>query len=122
MGGRLTPERFSRSSAGLIAHERQEFVAGLFVVAERAEHGASNSLAVLLFHAAHLHAQVARFDDYADALRRDFFLDGFGDLAGHAFLNLQATGKHVDQPGDFAQTDYLVAWQVSDVRFAKKRE
>ena len=91
----------------LWADQREEFVAGLLVFTELAEHGAGDGLAVLLFHSAHLHAQVARFDDDADALRSDFFLDGIGDLASHAFLNLQAARKHVDQASDFAESNYL---------------
>ena len=74
------------------AHQGQEFVPGLLVVAEGAEHGAGDRLAVLLFHSAHLHAEVARFNDHAHALRADFLGDGVGDLAGHALLNLQAAG------------------------------
>ena len=91
----------------LWADQREEFVPGLLVFAERAEHGTGDGLAVLLFHSAHLHAQVACFDYDADALRSDFFLDGIGDLAGHAFLNLQAAREHVDQARDFAETNHL---------------
>src|SRR5204863_9265900 len=40
----------------LAADQREEFVAGLFVFAESAEHGAGNGLAVLLLYTAHLHA------------------------------------------------------------------
>src|ERR1700730_221113 len=104
------------------AHERQEFVAGLFVVAELTEHSAGHGLTVLLFYTAHLHAKMPGFDDDADALRSDFFFDGLGNLAGHALLNLQAAGEHVDQARDLAETDDPLARQIRDVGFSEKRQ
>src|SRR5437762_1413015 len=86
-------------------NEREKFIARLLVVAESAEHGAGDGLAMLFLNAAHLHAQMAGFDDYADALRSDFFLDRFRDLAGHAFLNLQPPREHIDQARYFARID-----------------
>src|SRR5205807_9228410 len=74
----------------LAAHEREKLVARLLIVTESAEHGASDGLSMLFFHAAHLHAEMAGFDNHADTLRGDFFLDGLRDLAGQALLNLQA--------------------------------
>src|SRR6266852_4788746 len=49
----------------LPAHERQKFVARLLIVAESAEHGAGHCGPVLLLHAAHLHAEMASFDNHA---------------------------------------------------------
>src|ERR1700687_4382572 len=104
------------------ADQCQEFVAGLLVFAESAEHGTGNRRAVLLFDTAHLHAQVAGFDDHTHTLRRDFFLDRFGDLTRHALLNLQAPSEHIHQACDFAEADDFVAWQIRNVRFAEKRQ
>src|SRR5713226_5034787 len=87
----------------LPAHERQKFVARLLIVAESAEHGAGHCGPVLLLHAAHLHAEMASFDNHADTLGGDFFLYGVRDLAGHALLNLEAARKHVDHAGDLAE-------------------
>src|SRR5438067_1032947 len=87
----------------LPAHEREKLVSGLLIVTESAEHGASDGLPMLLFHSAHLHAEMAGFDNHADTLRSDFFLDGLGDLAGKALLNLQAAREHVDHAGDLAE-------------------
>src|SRR5438552_1129427 len=103
-------------------NEREKFIARLFVVAKRAEHRAGNSLAVLLFHAAHLHAKMARFDNDADALRRDLFFDRARNLAGHAFLNLQPPREHVHKPRHFAQAQNFFRRQIGDVRFAEKRK
>jgi hypothetical protein len=36
---------------------------------------------------------MAGFNDHADALGLDYFLDGFGDLGGEALLNLKAPGE-----------------------------
>src|SRR5882762_7088878 len=78
------------------ADQREKLVARLLIVTESAKHGASHRRAMLFFHAAHLHAEVAGFDNHSDTLRSNFFLDGFRDLARYAFLNLQAARKHVD--------------------------
>src|SRR5713226_6546850 len=94
------------------ADQRQKFVARLLIVTERTEHGAGDSLAMLFFHAAHLHAEMASFDNHADALRSDFFLDGLRDLAGHALLNLQAARKHVYHAGDLAEPQNPLVRQV----------
>src|SRR6266567_7756287 len=83
-------------SAILRPDERQKLVTGLLVVAEGPEHGAGNRLAMLFFHAAHLHAEVTSFDNHANALWSDFLLNRFRDLAGHAFLNLQPPREHID--------------------------
>ena len=89
-------------------------------MAERAKHGAGDGLAVLLFHAAHLHAEVAGFNDDADAFGTDFFFDGLSDLAGHALLNLQATSEHVDQTRDFAEAEYTLVGQIGYVGLTEK--
>src|SRR6266404_6255874 len=104
------------------ANEREKLVARLLVVAKSTEHGAGDGLAVLFFHAAHLHAQVASFDDYADALRSDFFLDRFRDLAGHAFLNLQPPREHVDQSRDFAEAKNALLRQIGHMSLAEERK
>ena len=103
------------------AYESEKLVAGLLVVAETAEHGAGDGLAVLLFDAAHLHAEVARFDDHADAFGTDLFLDGLGDLAGHALLNLQAAREHVYQASDLAEAEDALVRQIGHMGFAEKR-
>ena len=102
------------------ANQRQKFVAGLLVVTESSEHSAGDGLAVLFFDAAHLHAEVAGFDDYADALRGDFFLDGLGNLAGEALLYLQAAREHVNDAGDLAEAQDALVGKIGDVRFAEE--
>ena len=77
---------------------------------------------MLFLNAAHLHAQMAGFDDYADALRSDFFLDRFRDLAGHAFLNLQPPREHIDQARDFAEAKNALLRQIGHVSLAEERK
>src|ERR1700674_2632484 len=102
--------------------EGEKLVARLLVVTEGTEHGAGHRRAVLLFHAAHLHTEMAGFDNHADTLRGDFFLEGLRDLAGHALLNLQAARKHVDYACDLAEPQNTLIRQIGHVGFAKERQ
>jgi hypothetical protein len=70
--------------------------------------------------AAHHHAQMARLDDDAHALRIDGFLNGVGDLAGEPLLHLQAASKHFNEARDLAEADHLAFGDVGDVDFAEK--
>jgi hypothetical protein len=114
-------ERLSYSLGIFRAHERKELVARLLVVAEAAEHGAGHSLPMLFFDAAHLHAEVAGFDDHANAFGTDFFLNRRGDLAGEAFLDLQAAREHIDEARDFTQPDDTLVGKIGYVALAKER-
>src|SRR5437660_296090 len=102
--------------------ERQKFVACLFVVTESAEHRAGDGLTMLLFHAAHLHAEMASFDDYTHSLRSDFLLNRFRNLAGQPFLNLQTPSEHIDQTRDFAEAKHALFRQIGDVSLAEERQ
>src|SRR5271169_3910532 len=82
---------------------------------ENANHGRRDGGGILLFDAAHHHAEVAGFDDDADALRCDGFLDRVGNLAGEALLHLQAAREDLDEARDFAESDHLAVGNVSDV-------
>ena len=73
-----------------LTDEREEFGAGFFRVAEASEHGAGDGGGVLLLDPAHHHAEVSGFDDDADALWFDDFLNGFRDLGCEPLLDLQA--------------------------------
>src|SRR5581483_10357608 len=109
------------ASAPLGPHEREEFVACLLVVAERSKHGAGDGLAELLFHAAHLHAKMARLDNDPDALRREVFFDGVRDLARHAFLSLKPPREHFQEARDFAEPQNFLVRQIVDMRFSENR-
>src|SRR5229473_4150486 len=106
----------------LPAHEREKFVARLLIVTESAEHGAGHRRAMLLLHTAHLHAEVAGFDNHADALGSDFLLDGLRDLAGQALLNLQPAREHVHDAGDLAEPQNTLVREIGDVGLAEKRQ
>src|SRR4051812_35746055 len=75
---------------------------------------------MLLFHSSHHHAEVTGLDDYADALRLNYLLNGFGDLCREAFLNLQTTRKEFDQAWNFTEPDHLSIRDISDVHFAEE--
>src|SRR5258708_12882315 len=78
---------YRRELGPSVSDQRQEFVARLLVVPERAEHGARDCLAVLLLYAAHLHAKMACFNDYAYAFGPDLLPHPSLNLAGHPLLN-----------------------------------
>src|SRR4051794_11397896 len=76
-----------KAVAVAITNEREEFFAR-FDVAERALHARSDGGGMLLFDTAHHHAEVAGFDDDADAERVDDLLNRLSDLGGEALLYL----------------------------------
>src|SRR5258708_34390344 len=65
---------------------------------------------------------MAGFDDDGYALRLDYPLNGFGDLSGEAFLNLEAAGEEFDQARDFAEADYFAVGNVGDMDFSEERQ
>src|SRR5262249_21410921 len=71
------------------------------LIAERAEHRAGDGERILLFDAAHRHAEVRRFHDDGDAERIDRVADRVRDLIREALLHLQASREDVDEPRDF---------------------
>src|SRR5271168_5089663 len=108
-------ERASRGKAGIVtsASERGsgsesleaslppfpnegEKLASGALLTEDAAHRRGHSGGILLLHAAHHHAQVARLDHHADALRGDRRLDRIRDLLRQPLLHLEAAGKNVD--------------------------
>src|SRR5712692_9521939 len=119
---RPAAESVDRKLGTLPAHQRQKLIPRLLIVTERAEHGAGHRRAVLLLHAAHLHAEMAGFDNHANTLWSDFFLDGLGDLAGHALLNLQAAREHVNHAGNLAEPQHTLVRQLGHVGLAEKRQ
>ena len=105
------------AAAGL-PQQGQKLVPGLLTLAEAAQHGAGHCPGVLLFHAAHHHAEVAGLADNADAFGVQNSLNRLGDLLRQPLLHLQPAGKHVDDPGNLTQADYLVLGQVGHVHLA----
>ncbi len=77
---------------------------------------------MLLFYPAHHHAEMARFNDHADALWLDGFLNGLGNLRGQPFLDLQAAGEDFDQARNLAQADDFAVRNICDMDFAKERQ
>src|SRR5579862_4212063 len=84
------PPLLALDAVWTLADQRQEFAARLFFITEAAQHRTGNGCGVLLFDAAHHHAEMARFNHHSHALRLDYLLDGLGNLRCQALLNLQA--------------------------------
>ncbi len=103
-----------------MAGEVEEFVAGGDGVVEAAEHGRGDHAGVLLFDAAHHHAQVLGFDDDADALGLEGVHEGAGDLVGETLLHLEAAGEEVGEAGELADANDLAAGDVADVADAEE--
>src|SRR5215472_8292471 len=118
---RRTIRCFPRSRL-LAFDEGEKFVAGLLVFAEGAEHGAGDGGGLLLFDATHDHAEMAGFDDDANAFGAELFFDGAGDLISEALLNLQAAGVHVDEARDFAEAEDFFLWNVGDMAAPEEGE
>src|SRR5271165_4244022 len=77
---------------------------------------------MLLFDAAHHHAEVARFNDYAHAQRLNRLLNRLGDLHRQALLHLKPASEYFHQSRHLAQSDDLTFWYVCDVHFAEERQ
>src|SRR5947208_16472396 len=77
---------------------------------------------MLLFYSAHHHAEMARFNDHANSLWLDGFLNGLGNLRGQPLLDLQAAGEDFDQARNLAQADDFAVRNICDVNFAKERQ
>ena len=61
-----------------------------------------------------------RFDHHCNTEGAGDLLDGFGDLPAEVFLDLQAACVHVDDAGDFRQTEYLAVGDIGDMGLADK--
>src|SRR5207249_11687574 len=77
---------------------------------------------MLFLYATHHHAQMPRFNHHAYSLRLDGTLDGFCNLHGEAFLDLQSAGKDVYNAGNLAQTNHLAVWDIGHMDFAEERQ
>src|SRR4051794_32373083 len=76
----------------------------------------------MLFDTTHHHAEMLCLDDDADTPRLEHVVDRRRDLFRHPLLDLKASGKHVDNPGDFAKAYNLPGWKIGDMGFAVKRQ
>src|SRR5947208_15665106 len=77
---------------------------------------------MLLFYPAHHHAEMARFNDHADALRFYRFLNRLSKLRGQPLLDLQAAGEDFDQTRNLAQADDFAVRNICEMDFAKERQ
>ena len=105
-----------------VADQRQKLLTRRERLAECAEHRRCDHHRILLLHAAHHHAQMARFDHHAHALRVDRIHDCLRDLLGQPLLQLQPARVHVDQTRELADAEDRAARDVADVAAAEERQ
>src|ERR1700719_621439 len=60
----IAKKRLALNPVRSVVYQRQELRPGFLLVAEAAQHGRRDRRRVLLLHAAHHHAEVARLDHY----------------------------------------------------------
>src|SRR2546428_11765706 len=77
--------------------ESHELGAGLGIGLEDAQDATGEDPTVLLFDAAHLHAEMIGLDHDGDADRLEGFLQALGDLTRHPLLPLQAPAVELPQ-------------------------
>src|SRR5262245_39128082 len=78
-----------------------ELGAGLWVGAEYAAHRRGDHRGVGLLDPTHHRAEMHTLGHDGDTQRLQRRVDEIGDLDGHALLDLEAAGEHLDDPRDF---------------------
>ena len=79
---------------------RHKLVRRLFRRPERAEDAARDHRGPTLLDATHRQTQVLRLDHHTDAIGVQSMLQEVRDLLGHALLDLQTPGEHLDDSWD----------------------
>ena len=97
--------RLTNALISALVDQRHEFGAGCLILFEYPQHGAGAHYGVLLFHAAHHHAHVLRFDHHGDT-------QGAGDLLEAVRLVDDYRGPGVD-PGTKSLT-YALRFRAPD--------
>ena len=93
-----------------------------FFLEELATNGRSDHLAILLLDSSTGHAMMLSLDyDHRTASLEDGH-DVGGDLRGHSLLDLQSAGIDLDQPGQLADANYILAGDVGDMDAPIERE
>jgi hypothetical protein len=82
----------------LPSDQLQEFFTQSGILAEPAENARGYCVAVHLFDATHLQAQVPGFHHNRDTSGPKYMIDRFRDLAREPLLKLKAVCEHVHQP------------------------
>ena len=84
--------------------------------------GTCRSHGVLLFHASHLHTQVACLEHNHDALWFERLADALLDLLRQPLLHLQPVGEDVDDTCDLAQSGDVAIGDIRHMRLTEERE
>ena len=84
-----------------------------FIIFEHTPQAARHQARFALLDPAHHTAQVLPAGDDCHSLRSNCLHDAFSDLAGHAFLELQAVSENIHQAGNLRQAYHFSIWDVS---------
>src|SRR5690606_7053710 len=90
------------------------------IVTEAAEHHGCFHHGILLFHATHHHAHVLGFDDHAHTGGVGNFHNGFCNLLGQVFLDLQTASIHIHNARDLGKPDHLARGNIGHMAFPDK--
>jgi hypothetical protein len=78
-----------------------EFVTSGRIVAEASKHSARHHFRPMFVYATRRHTSMGRFDDNTDPFRLQDLLYDVRNLCRQPFLNLQPTGKRIDDTSQF---------------------
>src|SRR5262252_8716914 len=124
----MASTRISRSFTSMISlqaslpNQVHEFGTSFLPGSKRPEQRARDDHGVLLFYAAHPHAQMFRLDYDGDTQRIELVHNNRRNLIRHPLLNLKAPRIDVYQAGELGNADDLVMRDVGDVSLAEKRQ
>src|SRR5687767_7488375 len=107
---------------GAPGNEGQKLLSGSEVVAENAGYRRGHHGRVLLLHAAHHHAEMARLDHHAHAFGIDRFHDLARNVLGESLLKLQPARVDVDQPRKLAHAEHLAIRDVTNMAATEERQ
>src|SRR5436190_15278449 len=116
-----TPVVRRSNTAARRVRQCEKLLARPLIGAKQAAYRARDRLRVLLFDAAHHHAQVVRLDDDANTLRLEDVVDRARDLLGEPLLDLEPTREHLDESRQLAQPHNLSRGDIGDMSTAIKR-
>src|SRR5882762_637947 len=119
-----TRESFRADADALhsIFQQRQKFRTGSGVLFESAEQTRSFHDRVLFFDASHHHAKMFCFYDDRHPRGLETSHQRLRDLSGKIFLDLQTTGKDIDNPRHLGQADHFPVRKISHMRTADERK
>src|SRR5437763_10539565 len=100
----------------------EQLLARARIVAQRAAQRRGHGPGAGFQYAADGHARMLGAEHHPDTPRLQLMLQPVGDLHGHAFLQLEIAGEHVNDTCQLRQTDDPLSWQIRHVGLAEERQ